>query len=219
MLSRVRVVALGVALAWPGAVRAQAACTSVGAERWAVKTMAPTGTHAHRFDTSEFAALPIPTDIQVPHDKMLDTRYPTAIASGLHEGSLVRVRGWVQKIKTSSDDCDYHIEITPDQNSNDGMVIVEVPAPDASHVTDPDLRQQLTAVRAKLYTMLKLTKEPSSGGVSIGGRAYMEFSGALFFDGPHSPNCDRRGTRPPGAATCWEVHPVTGARFVKRPGA
>ncbi len=180
--------------------------------------MAPLPGRAHRFDAVQLAALPTPSDIVQPHDKMLDSRYPTAIAAGLHEGSLVRVRGWVQRIKVSPDDCDYHIEITPEQDSPDGMVIVEVPAPDAAHEADPEVRQQVADVRSWLYTRLHLTHEPSSSGTSIGGRAYIEFSGALFFDGPHSPNCDARGSRP-GAATCWEVHPVTGAKFVKRPGS
>jgi hypothetical protein len=129
---------------------------------------------------------------------------------------MVRVRGYVRRIKTSPDDCDYHIEITPARDSNDGMVIVEVPAPDASHVSDAALRQQVAEVRRWLKQALHLPREPSSNGALIGGRVYLEFTGALFFDGPHAPNCSARGSRP-GAATCWEVHPVTAVRFVPKP--
>ena len=64
------------------------------------------------------------------------------------------------------------------------MVIVEVPAPDAAHEADPEVRQQVADVRSWLYTRLHLTHEPSSSGTSIGGRAYIDFSGALFFEGP-----------------------------------
>lgn len=201
----------------PGSGVAQTTCARVGSERWVVKTMAPIADDSVlRFDTAELVALPAPTDIQVPHDKMLDTRYPTDIAPGLHEGSLVRVRGYVRRIKTSPDDCDYHIEITPAPDSNDGMVIVEVPAPDASHVSDAALRQQVGEVRNWLKQALHLSREPSSSGAAIGGRVYLEFSGALFFDGPHAPNCSARGSRP-GAATCWEIHPVTAVGFAPRP--
>jgi hypothetical protein len=187
----------------PHGFGAQATCTDVGSERWTVKTMAPLAGGAHRFDAVQFVALPTPSDIQVRHDKMLDSRYPTPIKAGLHEGSLVRVRGWVQRIKVSPDDRDYHIEITPEENSTDGMVIVEVPAADAAHVADTDVRQLVGDVRTWLYAAVNLTHEPSSNGSKIGGRAYTEFSGALFFDGPHAPNCDARGSKP-GAATCWE---------------
>lgn len=145
---------------------------------------------------------------------MIETRYPDAV-SGLHEGQLVSVTGWVRLIKTSSDDCDYHIQVEPTKTGHNGMVIVEVPEPDAHHVTDADLRGQLTAAREAIVKGLKLTKEPSKGGNTIGS-AYMTFTGALFFDAPHYPNCGSRGSGDT-AVTCWEIHPATTAKFAVRP--
>lgn len=190
-------------------------CAAVGSERWTVKTTAPITTHARQIDLVAFGKLPTPTDIHGPHDKMLDTRYPTAIQAGLHEGDLVSVSGWVQKIKTSADDCDYHIEITPLKDGSSGLVIVEIPEPDAAHVADANLRGQLQALRSSLLTKLNLTGEPTMGGNKIGGRAYMSFTGALFFDGPHAPGC-ARGTGK-ASVTCWELHPVVAAEFAPRP--
>src|SRR6185437_358960 len=114
-------------------------------------------------------------------------RYPDSM-NGFQEGQLVSVTGWVRLIKTSSDDCDYHIQIEPTKSGHDGMVIVEIPEPDSRHVTDPALRGTLETARTDMLQDLKLAKEPSKSGNKIGS-AYMTIEGALFFDGPHYPKC------------------------------
>lgn len=215
---RLACAALAATLLSSSPLPAQATCTNVGVERWSVKTAAPIGTRAHHLTIEALAALPDPPDIVAPSDKRLESRYPTAIIPRLHEGVLVEVHGFVQKIRLSTDDCDYHLELTANKDGSGGMVIVEVPEPDADHVADPSLRDLLATVRDTLIIALNLPHPPNANGASIGGRAYMAFRGALFFDGWHSPNCDSRGTTP-GASTCWEVHPVVGVRFVKAPGA
>ncbi len=196
---------------------AQATCTAVGSERWTVKTMAPIDSGQPRaFTAAEFAALPAPPHILERGEKLRDTRYPDPVSSGVREGALVSVIGWVQLIKTSPDDCDYHIQITPTMDGATGTVIVEVPDGDAEHVADPALRRELAAERTLIRQQLNLKSEPSKRGNVIAGRAYMAFTGALFFDGPHYPHCDARGEKAK-AVTCWEVHPVVGSRFVPRP--
>ena len=196
---------------------AQATCTAIGSERWTVKIAAPVATHRTRhLDPTTLAALPVPKEAATYQGRMLDRRYASSIRTGLHEGDLATVRGWVQRIKTSSDDCDYHVELTPSQHDLHGMVIVELPPADSIHILDSSLRAQVAAARALLRQQLRLSGEPSRHGNAIGGRAYMEFSGALFFDGIHSPHCELRGSGA-GAATCWELHPVIAARFVPRP--
>ncbi len=197
---------------------AQAACAAVGSERWAVKTSAPIDSaNPHPFTAMEFAALPAPPHILDHGEKLRNTRYPDPITAGLHEGDLVSVTGWVQLIKLSADDCDYHIQITPTRDGTSGTVIVEIPDGDAEHVADAALRSQLASERQLIRQQLNLKGEPSKGGNVIGGRAYLEFTGALFFDGPHYPHCDARGEKAK-AVTCWELHPVITARFVPRPG-
>jgi hypothetical protein len=204
---------------FPAATRAQATCTNVGKERWTVKTTAPlSATKKHPTFTAEsFAKIPEPPNINAPGQKTLESRYTEAIDDSLHEGELVSITGYVQLIKTSPDDCDYHIQITPTAKGDSGTIIVEIPDPDAAHVSDPDLRAVLTAARDSIRKQLKLTREPGSGGSQIGGRAYMEFQGALFFDATHDSNCAGRGTGTP-AVTCWELHPVVLTRFAPKPG-
>jgi hypothetical protein len=198
-----------------GAPAVAAQCKRVGVERWVVKTTAPIrAQRPHRFDVSEFGQLAAPSRIDDDGERALVSRYRDATTDGLREGQLVAVRGWVQLIKTAPDDCDYHIQITPDQAGRTGTVIVEIPMPDASHVRNKALRGLLTRERGLIRNQLRLAREP--GTVHIDGRAYMEFVGALFFDGPHYPHCDARGSGTP-AVTCWEVHPVISSRFVPRP--
>jgi hypothetical protein len=207
--------AVGLILCTRGA-GAQAACTRVGSERWTVKTMAPhSRVVKHAFTAVELGAFPAPPNIDQPHEKNKDSRYTEALADGLHEGDYVSVKGWVQLIKTAPDDCDYHIQITPDKAGTTGTIILEIPAPDPQHVTNATLRTQLQKTRDGIKRQLRLTKEPG-GGNHIDGRAYMEFRGALFFDGYHYPNCDGRGTGTK-AVTCWEIHPVTKTAFAVKP--
>ena len=194
---------------------AQAACIGVGVKRWAVKTMAPSpGTEAKAIDLKAFGALPPPPDFK-KKTRLIGTRYTGVIGANLHEGDLVRVAGWVQFIKTSADDCDYHIQITPKRGGKSGTIIVEIPQPDARHVADPTLRGQLLAARTALHQQLHLKGEPPAKGLFLDGE-YMEFVGALFFDGNNYPHCDSRGKRTP-AVTCWEVHPVIASRAVPPP--
>ena len=194
----------------------QAACTAKGKERWTVKTAAPTTSSVHAIRIANFATLDAPPSAisGTKGAKLSETRYTDSV-NGLHEGQLVSVTAWVRLIKTSRDDCDYHIQIEPTQTGHDGMVIVEIPAADASHVTDSGLRGTLETVRATMLKDLKLTKEPSESGNKIGA-AYMTITGALFFDGPHYPGCGSRGSGD-SAVTCWEIHPVTAVRFAPRP--
>lgn len=191
-------------------------CTNVGKNRWAVKTMAPAGGTARAMDATQFAALPAPPDFSKKGGRKLATRYPTPIAAGLREGDLVALSGWAQFVKLSDDDCDYHIQLTPTRSGKQGTVIVEIPQPDAAHVADAGLRSRLTAARAALLSQLGLKTPPTTKGVWIKDPVYLEFTGALFFDANDYPKCGLRGRRV-GAATCWELHPVTAVRAVPAP--
>jgi hypothetical protein len=133
----------------------------------------------------------------------------------MHEGQLVSITGWVRFIKLSSDDCDYHIQVTPDQSATTDMVIVEIPDPDAAHIQDASLRAEEQAPRDSMPIALHLKRAPGTGGNTIGA-AYMTITGALFFDAPHYPNCAKRGVHMQ-ASTCWEIHPVTSVKFAAKP--
>jgi hypothetical protein len=211
-----RVVAL--LLVAPGLLLAQAPCSAVGKAQWTVKTEAPLPPlKAKAIASADFTALPAPASVTagVKGAKSTETRYPDKLEGKYKEGELVRLTGWVRFIKLSSDDCDFHIQVTPDSVSTDGMIIVEIPQADAQHVTNGPLRAELDSARKNVESDLKLNKEPSKSGNKIGS-AYMTFEGALFFDAPHYPNCDKRGVGM-RASTCWEIHPVTKVTFARKP--
>lgn len=209
-------VALTALLLFATARDAKANCIKKGSERWLVKTSAPVhvASPAKRFTVQDFAKLPAPVHMGDAGQPMLATRYDYAMSSGLHEGDLIAVRGYVKLIKTSPDDCDYHIQINPTNTGTGGTVVVEIPKADALHVVDGQLRKLLLVEHDSILKQLKLTKEPGTNRIK--GPAYVEFIGALFYDGPHHKNCAGRGVDSP-AVTCWEVHPVTLTHFVARP--
>lgn len=201
-----------------GAAAVDGQCTRKGHDRWTVKTSAPSGaTKAKAVALHDLASLAAPATImsKAKGVKLRETRYGDVVGPGLTEGELVSVTGWVRFIKLSSDDCDYHIQLTPDTATTDDMVIVEIPEADAAHVSDAGLRAELAKARDTIPIDLHLKRAPGTGGNTI-GKAYMTFAGALFFDAPHYPNCGRRGVGMQ-AATCWEVHPVTVVGFAPRP--
>jgi len=196
-----------------GVVHAQ--CVKPGVSRWSVKTSLPTARGKPVALTLEqITALPVPASAE--QDKERATRFPDDLGSGLKEGSLVRVSGWVRLIATDPD-CDYHIQLTPTNSGTDGTVIVEVPNPETNYENSAELRDSATAVRDFLKTKILKGKEPSGGPGSRIGSAYIEVIGQLFIDAHHLPNCDARGKQGMHATTCWEVHPIVSAHFVARP--
>lgn len=186
----------------PSALRAQgSSCTAIGADRWAVKTMAPAAGVPRALTLAEIAALPVPTTVSagargVAH---LEGRYLEAVpADSLREGQLVTVTGWVRLVKVSADDCDLHIQMTPERAAPDPMIIVEIPRPDRKHVHDAALRALLAIARDSLRAAVKAAGLPQ----------LLTITGALFFDTSHFPDCANRGVGGMHAASCWEIHPV-----------
>ena len=203
-------------LSTAGVAQSQAVCSAVGKDRWTVKTSAPAGTHAKTIAFADFAKLAVPSPVASGGKgiKTSEQRYAGA-KGGLQEGELVSVTGWVRFIKTSTDDCDYHIQLEASKTDSGAMIIVEIPKPDAAHVSDAALRGELRTTRAALLTDLHLPGEPKTSGNVIGS-AYMTIEGALYFDAPHYPDCGKRGVHA-AASTCCEIHPITTVRFAPRP--
>lgn len=197
--------------------RSQAVCSAVGKDRWTVKTSPPVGTHAQVISFADFTKLPVPAPIASAEKgaKLSEERYADGAKGGPREGDLVSVTGWVRFIKTSTDDCDYHIQMESSKSDSGAMIIVEIPKPDADHISDAALRAELAKTRAALLKDLHLAGEPHASGNVIGS-AYMTVEGALFFDAPHYPNCGKRGVHA-AASTCWEIHPITSVRFAPKP--
>jgi hypothetical protein len=193
------------------------------AARWPIKTSVPAGA-----SLNSPKDVPIATLIglgDVPGVVAQDPRYtskriPDAI-SGLHEGDIVRTKGYVHVVALESDG-DYHIQVTGSKTSGNQCLIVELPMDKAHFESDPTLRALSATLRPFLRTKLLhgTAAEFSEGGNWMVGQVYMSISGQLFFDDWHVGQ-PPRGKSPNGhaghAATLWEIHPVTDIRFTSAP--
>jgi len=215
----IRTLLLAFALVATAVAQVAKPCTAVGKDRWEVKTSAPLAAARPRsLAFADFAKWPAPAD---PASLRTARTRSAAAVGGLREGDLVSLTGWIRLLATSSDDCDFHIEVEAAAAGAGGAIIVEIPQPDAQHVAGAALRPQLVSARRQLLAALKIKGAPSLRGNLI-GKAYMTATGALFFDAWHYPACAKRGKQQAklGAAlTCWEIHPVISVAFAPRPAS
>ncbi len=184
-----------------------------GVERWPIKISAHHLNDAPKdvpYDT--LIALPDPAGV-----KKNDPRYQDAFipafpnSSGLHEGDIVRVTGWLHLVAFETDG-DYHIQVSNSGTSGDRCLIVEVPYP--TYVKSaPNLKNLCAAVRASIKNDILSNKEPSTSGTILKQAVHVTITGQLFYDDAHvgTPPRGKKGMK---AATLWEVHPVTGIEII-----
>lgn len=120
------------------------------------------------------------------------------------ELSVYYIFGWVCRIDTTEDDCDWHIEITSTKTGNAAKcVVVEIPKGSGNGLFD-EARAEFQALAGG---------PPHDGVVSPAVR--MEFIGPAFFDSHHrgakatNPNgAHSHGQCNSSARALWEIHPV-----------
>jgi len=190
--------------------------------RWPIKTSEPANGPSHPKDVklADLLALGDIPGVAAQDPNFQSKRIPTPV-NGLHEGDIIRTKGWVHVI-AMDDDGDYHLQVSDSPTSGNHCFIVELPMDKAAFEKDASLR----ALSAKLRPFLRDTllhdvnRQPSAGGNWMKGQAYMSITGQLFFDDWHVGGA-ARGVSPNGhvgkAATLWEIHPVTDIRFTKKP--
>ena len=201
-------------------------CNGPGKERWPVKTalLASPSLHpAAKFALNDLLALPEPPNVQ--HN---DPRYQKALlppfsnSLNVKEGALLTTTGWLYRVATESDDCDYHIQISPvsrtttnKPTSADNCLVIEVPRPD--FVADPQLRQLAANIRAFVRSKLLRGSEPIGAGNVMIHAVCVEATGQLFYDDAHVGSdgvVEARGKRGMDSRTLWELHPLTKFRIV-----
>ena len=139
----------------------------------------------------------------VPPDLWAGNSYNDAPRAG-RELSVYYIVGWVRRIDTTEDDCDWHIEITSTKTSSaDNCVVVEIPKGSTTGL--------FGLARSKFESLLG--ESPHSGPVSPAVR--MDFIGPAFFDSHHrgakatNPNgAHGHGQCNSSARALWEIHPV-----------
>jgi len=208
------------ALAIPG-LGASLACVKPGTERWPVKTSLPAGAAVKEMSLADALKLPRLTDVAKN-----DARYQSKRITDqpVKEDTLVTVSGWLYLVAFESDDCDFHIQISPQPRTSadpptkeDNSMIVEVPSGQyATGVAD-----QVEGVRQWVIDNLLNKAAPKIGSVHVMQHpVYVKVTGALFYDDAHVYEADGstgRGKKGMASKTLWELHPVTSIAFTPKP--
>jgi hypothetical protein len=195
--------------------------------RWSIKTSLPSG--ADLTKPGILIALPAFLELKpAAEDRTAafqDKRYPKVEGAPAGEGDIVRTQGYVRLVAQEPDG-DFHIQISVQPDNFDNCLVVEVPNADPKFVTNsPPVLDAAKTVRDLVIAKLLAGKTPSPGSVHvIAGPAYVEVSGQLFFDSEHQAAMAKgvyRGKSIGGkqlpSKTSWEIHPITGMKFVTRP--
>ncbi|MCL5029233.1 MAG: hypothetical protein M1480_09475 [Bacteroidetes bacterium] len=189
-----------------------------GVERWSIKTSLPKKSNKMTITLSELLALDNPIKSYSSREYGAK-RIPNTVQKGLKEGDIVTSRGYLHLVALENDnvnhrDGDYHIQVRNTEEWKDSCLIVEVPYPDARFVANENLRAKCRVVRDFIKEKFLKGKEPGAANV-MDHKMYVEITGQLFFDASHLKG-NPRGKKGMKSYTCWEIHPVTAIKFVKK---
>lgn len=196
-------------------------CSGPGKERWPVKTSlaAPAAQNRGKsIKLTDLLAVAQPSGVRHDDPRYSDARIPAFSNSlGVKEGDLITTTGWLYLVALESDDCDYHIQISPESRTTtskptaeDNCIIVEAPRQD--FVDDANLKQQVTAIRSYIQSkIMHGTNEPANAGSVMVHQVCVQVTGALFYDDAHigKNGPELRGKRGMQSKTLWELHPIT----------
>ncbi|MGA9671006.1 MAG: hypothetical protein WBQ94_17485 [Terracidiphilus sp.] len=199
-------------------------CLKPGTERWPIKTSIPTG--ARTIEMSLAEAL---SDSRLPplvNVKANDPRYRASRIGDqpVKENILVTISGWLYLVAFETDDCDFHIQLSPQPRTltnpptaDDNCIIVEVPS--GEYATK--ISSQVEGVRDWVVLNLLHNNDPRIGSVHVmQNPVYVTVTGALFYDDDHVYKADHttgRGKKGMESKTLWEVHPVISIAFAPKP--
>ena len=201
---------LSVLLAVAPRVQPAYACTEPGKSRWGAKSNIPKPSsvvHATRVALADLMTLDDPNP--APKRGQPSTGLIAGGAENglrVHEGQILRTRGWLRLVATEDNDCEYHIQLTRTRTSKPSF-IVEVAKDDAASIHSTFVREKAKVVRQWIRDELFGSDEPPGDGRLISPPVYVEVTGQLFFDSAHGEH-DARGKKGMPAATRWELHPI-----------
>ncbi|MBI3568913.1 MAG: hypothetical protein HY084_12010 [Gemmatimonadetes bacterium] len=209
------------AAASTSAVAQKVSCAERACDRWSIKT----STVGDRVAVEQSATLDELIAYRAP-DHAMDTgakaayqkkRLPGAVGShGEHEGTIIRVEGFLRLMQHDTGDSDYHLQLSPtwDSTADSTDVIVEVPDPDL--LPDGELKTRAAAMRTWLDHLAAKGAVSSGKGNLLQRKTWVFVEGQLFFDHHHYPGCGQRGKQQRHAVTCWEIHPITAIGFANK---
>jgi len=196
-------------------------CVKPGTERWPVKTALPTGAKTKTMTLADALKLPKLTDVakddkRYQKDRIMD--------QPVKEDTLVTLSGWLYLVAFEGDDCDFHIQISPEPRTSanpptkdDNCIIVEVPSGEfATSIAD-----KVEGVRQWVVDNLLNKADPKIGSIHVMQHpVFVTVTGALFYDDAHTFLADGstgRGKKGMESKTLWELHPVTSMAFAPKP--
>lgn len=201
-------------------------CIKPGSARWPVKTSLPSG--ASNVKMTLVNALSDATLPSLPDVKENDPRYASKriLDQPIHEDKLVTISGWLYLVAFESDDCDFHIQISPQPRTttnkptpDDNCMIVELPS--GQYAANQPLGAKFETMRQWVIDKLLAGKPPKIGSVHVMVHpVYVGVTGALFYDDAHQYKADHttgRGKRGMESKTLWELHPITKLAFAPKP--
>lgn len=194
-------------------------CNKPGDKRWPVKTTLPPSPKSKTMTLEAAMATPRLTEVKTD-----DPRYQSEriMDQPVHEDQIVTVSGWLYLVAfEDSDDCDFHIQLTPKPitgkpMSQDESMIVEIPSGEyATTIAD-----KVEAQRQWVMDNLLKGKPPSKSYSVIQHPVYVTVTGVLFYDDAHSYEANGGTGRGKGgleSKTLWELHPVIDIKFAPKP--
>jgi len=202
---------------------ASLSCLQPGTERWPVKTSLPVSAQTKTMTLADALNLP-----KLPNVAKDDPRYQSTriMDQPVKEDTLVTISGWLYLVGFESDDCDFHIQISPQPRTSanpptkdDNCIIVEVPS--GQYATA--IASQVEGVRQWVIDNLLGKTPPTIGSVHVMTHpVYVTVTGALFYDDAHEYLANGgtgRGKKGMESNTLWELHPVTSIAFAPAPPA
>jgi hypothetical protein len=168
-------------------------------------------------------ALNLPKLTNVARD---DPRYQRAriMDQPVKEDTVITLSGWLYLVGFESDDCDFHIQISPQPRTvtnpptkDDNCIIVE--APSGQYATS--IADQVEEVRQWVIDNLLGKTAPKIGSVHVMQHpVYVTVTGALFYDDAHvylPDGSTGRGKKGMDSKTLWELHPLISIAFAPKP--
>jgi len=189
-----------------------------------VKTTTPIGAPTIKMTLADALS-----DSKLPALKNVKTNDPRYQASRIDdqpvkEDTLVTISGWLYLVAFEADDCDFHIQLSPQPRTSanpptadDNCIIVEVPS--GEYATK--ISTQVEGVRDWVVLNLLHKIDPKIGSVHVmQNPVFVTVTGALFYDDAHVYKADHstgRGKKGMESKTLWEVHPVISIAFAPKP--
>ena len=194
-------------------------CQNPGKERWPIKITVPANAKQKTMTLDDALNIERLTDV-----KKNDPRYQDARITDqpVKEDTIVTVSGWLYLVAFESDDCDFHIQLSPKPitgtpTADDNSMIVEVPSGEYATTIASDVE----GVRQWVIDKLLAGTPPKIDSVHVMSHpVYVTVTGALFYDDAHVYMADGstgRGKKKLESKTLWELHPVTKMAFAPKP--